>query len=127
MTEQNGVTFSGVAPAATISKLLPANLAAPMKAAGAPISSAFHVGLAIAYSATARQERPVEIYGRDSPEKAGLPGRWHGRVILTLGEHWIEVEEPIARVRPQCLGQYNFDMTAFQQKLTDMRQISHLE
>lgn len=123
MAEQYGTTINGVAPAATISKLLPPNLAAPIRAAGAPISSAFHVGLAIAYSATAQQKRVVELYGRDDAKKAASPGRWNGRVIMTLGDRWTELEEPLASMRPQWFGQYNADMTVFQQRLTDMRSL----
>ncbi|KAI8931176.1 hypothetical protein NX059_011528 [Plenodomus lindquistii] len=119
--EQHGITINGVAPAATVSKLLPSELAVPIKTAGGPISSAYHVGLAIAYSATARQQRAVELYGRDDASKAASPGRWNGRVIMTLGDRWTELEEPIASLRPNWFGQYNADMTAFQQRLTDMR------
>ncbi|RJE22733.1 short chain dehydrogenase [Aspergillus sclerotialis] len=106
-------TINGVAPAATISKLLPGNLAAPIKAAGAPISSAFHVGLAVVYAAVAQQMRSVEMYGRDDPAKAASPGRWNGRVIVTLvtgGPRWrsrLQLRAGsglgnITRRRPQC-------------------------
>ncbi|KAE8378308.1 short chain dehydrogenase reductase [Aspergillus bertholletiae] len=121
MAEINGATINGVAPAATISKLLPANLAAPIKAAGAPISSSYHTGLAVVYSAVAQQARSVELYGRDDPAKIALPGRWNGRVIVTLGDRWTEVEEPIASLRQEWFGEYNTEQTALQQKLTDLR------
>lgn len=121
MADIYGATINGVAPAATISKLLPVNLAAAIQAAGAPISSAFHVGLAIVYSAIAQQENFVEPYGRDDPAKVSAPGRWNGRVIMTLGDQWTELEEPIALLRPQWLGVYNTEKTAWQQKLTDLR------
>ncbi|KAE8143179.1 short chain dehydrogenase reductase [Aspergillus pseudotamarii] len=121
MAEVYGATVNGVAPAATISKLLPGNLALPIKAAGAPISSSFHAGLAVAFSAVAQQARSVELYGRDDPAKVALPGRWNGRVIVTLGDRWTEVEEPIATLRSQWFGEYNTEQTALQQKLTDLR------
>jgi hypothetical protein len=123
MAEIYGATINGVAPAATISKLLPGNLAAPIKSAGAPISSAFHVGLAVAYAAVARQARSVELYGRDDPIKVASPGRWNGRVIVTLGDTWTEVEESIAGARPHWFGEYNTEKTALQQKLTDLREM----
>ncbi|KAH7349071.1 putative short chain dehydrogenase/ reductase [Pyrenochaeta sp. MPI-SDFR-AT-0127] len=116
-----GATINAVAPAATVSKLLPADLAGPIIAAGAPVSNAHHVGLAIVFSAVAHQLGQVEAYGRDSPDKVASPGRWNGRVILTLGDRWTEVEEPIARLRPQWLGEWNAEKTIFQQRLTDMR------
>ena len=117
----NDATINAVAPAATVSKLLPPNLAAPIVAAGAPVSDAHHVGLAVAYSATATQPRAVEAYGRDNAAELEKPGRWNGRVILTLGDRWTEVEEEVARLRPTWLGAWNDEMTGFQQKLTDMR------
>ncbi|CAG8952970.1 hypothetical protein HYFRA_00003160 [Hymenoscyphus fraxineus] len=123
MADIYGATINGVAPAATISKLLPANLAAPIQAAGAPISSAFHAGLAIVYSATAQQKKEVELYGKDDPARTLTPGRWNGRVILTLGDHWTELEEPVASLRPQWMGEYNTEKTSWQQKLTDMREL----
>ncbi|PIG85952.1 hypothetical protein AARAC_004475, partial [Aspergillus arachidicola] len=99
MVEVYGATVNGVAQAATTSKLLPGNLALPIKAAGAPISGSFHAGLAVSFAAVARQARSVELYGRDDPAKIASPGRWNGRVILTLGDRWTEVEEPIAALR----------------------------
>ncbi|KAK1638011.1 hypothetical protein BDP81DRAFT_515426 [Colletotrichum phormii] len=116
-----GATINGVAPAATITRLLPGNLAAPIMAAGAPVSTARHVGLAVAYSATASQARQVEGYGRDSPAQIQSPGRWNGRVIITLGDAWTEIEEPMARLRWAWFGEENTRLTAFQQVLTDMR------
>ncbi|KAK2017790.1 short chain dehydrogenase reductase [Colletotrichum eremochloae] len=116
-----GAVINGVAPAATISKLLPGNLAAPIIQAGAPVSSAFHVGLAVVFSATAMQDHQVEAYGRDDPAEVQSRGRWNGRVIVTLGDRWTEVEEPTASLRCQWFGEWPTEMTAFQQKLTDTR------
>ena len=116
-----GATINAVAPAATITKLLPKDLAKPIIAAGAPVSSAHHVRLAIAFSAVASQPHQVEGYGKDTPEAIGCQGRWNGRVILTLGDKWTELEEPIADLRQQWFGKWNTDMTTFQQRLTDMR------
>ena len=117
----HGATINIVAPAATVTRLLPANLAAPIIAAGAPVSSAEHVGLALVYSATASQNNQTESYGRDTHEMVNAKGRWNGRAILTLGETWTEVEEPLAKLRPQWLGRYQTEKTAWQQVLTDQR------
>lgn len=116
-----GATINAVAPAATITKLLPKDLAKPIMAAGAPVSSAHHVALAVAYSAVASQPRQVESYGRDPEGIVNSRGRWNGRCILTLGDQWTEMEEPISSLRKQWFGEYNTEMTAFQQKLTDTR------
>ncbi|KAI5203351.1 hypothetical protein E4T39_04198 [Aureobasidium subglaciale] len=117
----HGATINTVAPAATITRLLPANLAAPIIQAGAPVSSAEHVGLAVAFSAVGYQDTQVEGYGRDTSEMISSRGRWNGRTILTLGDTWTEVEQPLATLRPQWFGDYTTKMTAFQQSLTDMR------
>ncbi|TQN65039.1 Short-chain dehydrogenase/reductase ATR7, partial [Colletotrichum shisoi] len=114
-----GAVINGVAPAATISKLLPGTLAAQIIQAGAPVSSAFHVGLAVVFSATATQDHQVEAYGRDDPAEVQSGGRWNGRVIVSLGDRWTEVEEPTASLRPQWFGEWPTEMTAFQQTIID--------
>lgn len=119
----HGATINAVAPAATISRLLPKDLAKPIMDAGAPVSSAHHAGLAIAYSATARQDRQVEGYGKDTDAMIGNGGPWNGRVILTLGDTYTEMEEAIASLRTEWMGRYPAEMTSFQQKLTDTREI----
>lgn len=116
----HGITINSVAPAATITKLLPQNLAKPLMAAGLPVSSADFVGLAIVYSATAQQQRSVEPYGKDAAED--VPGRWNGRTILTLGDTYTELEEPVARLRAQWFGEENTTLTRMQQKATDFRE-----
>ncbi|KAJ4349459.1 uncharacterized protein N0V89_008074 [Didymosphaeria variabile] len=120
----HGATINAVAPAATISRLLPKDLAKPIMEAGAPVSNAHHAGLAIAYSATAKQARQVEGYGKDTDEMISSKGPWNGRVILTLGDTYTELEEPIASLRTKWLGPYATEMTAFQQTLTDTRGIA---
>ena len=52
LPHSHGATVNTVAPAVTITRLLPSDLAAPIIAAGAPVSSAEHVALAIAHSLT---------------------------------------------------------------------------
>ncbi|KAI3337965.1 short chain dehydrogenase reductase [Ustulina deusta] len=114
------ITINCVAPAATITKLLPANLAGPMAAAGLPVSSAEFVGRALVYSATARQSERVENYGKDTPSTDG-PGRWNGRTIMTLAEDYIELEQPHAALKPFWLGWRSMDLTKKQQAATDFR------
>lgn len=116
----DNVTINCVAPAATITRLLPQNLATPLLAAGLPVSSAYFVGLAVVFSAVAKQERQVEAYGKD--EGVEVAGRWNGRTILTLGDSYTELEEPIASLRPQWFGKRNTELTRAQQMATDFRQ-----
>ncbi|OAA35824.1 short chain dehydrogenase reductase [Beauveria brongniartii RCEF 3172] len=116
-----GITINAVAPAATITNLLPAHLAAPIIAAGLPISTAEFVGLALVYSATAMQPGCVELYGQDDPELLSTSSRWHGRTILTLGDAYTELEGPIAALRPQWFGKRNTELTRSQQASTDFR------
>lgn len=116
---RDDITINAVAPAATITKLLPQHLAAPIVAAGLPVSSAHMVGLAVAYSATATEKRRVEPYGKD-PD-TDRPGRWNGRTILTLGDDYTELEEPIAKLREEWFGRKNTRLTRMQQSATDFR------
>lgn len=114
-----GISINSVAPAATITKLLPQNLATPLMAAGLPVSTAEHVGLAVVYSAVAGQSQYVEPYGKDNDREGA--GKWNGRTILTLGDTYTELEESIARLRPQWFGQKNTELTRLQQAATDFR------
>ncbi|KAK4983976.1 hypothetical protein LTR50_006886 [Elasticomyces elasticus] len=117
----DNITINGVAPAATITKLLPGHLAQPIIAQGLPVSSADFVGLALVYSATAQQSRRVEAYGKEKDFENATPGRWHGRVILTLGDQYTEVEEPFSDSRSDWLGKKNLELTRLQQAATDFR------
>ncbi|KAL4978761.1 short chain dehydrogenase reductase [Aspergillus desertorum] len=121
VTVQDNITINGVAPAATITSLLPAHLAAPIIAQGLPVSSAHFVGLALVYSATASQSRRVEVYGKETEVQKWTTGRWNGRVILTLGETYTELEEPIADLRAFWFGRENLELTRKQQAATDFR------
>lgn len=117
----HNITINCVTPAVTITPLMPRQYLEPIVAAGLPASSPEHVGLAIVYSVTARQNRQVESYGKDSNENT--PGRWNGRTIFTLGDTYTELEESIASLRPQWFGQENTQLTRLQQIITDFRQI----
>lgn len=77
------------------------------------------VGLAVVYSAVANQDRRVEDYGRDM-EGPGS-GKWNGRVILTLGDRYTELEEGIASTRDLWFGKENTRLTRAQQTATDFR------
>lgn len=69
-----------------------------------PISTADHVGLALVYSAIAKQSRRVEQYGQQKNDTEDRDeSRWNGRVIVTSGERYMEVEEPLAEARPMWL------------------------
>ncbi|KAG8162672.1 hypothetical protein KVR01_007150 [Diaporthe batatas] len=117
----SGITINAVAPAATITGLLPADLAAPIMAAGLPVSTAHFVGLAVAYSAVASEPDKVEAYGKDSAEWKQSSGRWNGRTILTLGQRYTELEGPISDCRDKWFGQDNLRETKLQQAATDFR------
>lgn len=94
-------------------------------AAGLPVSSAYFVGLAVVYSAVAKQDRQVEAYGKD--KGVDTPGRWNGRTILTLGDGYTELEEPIASLRPQWFGKQNTELTRAQQIATDLRSLASVD
>ncbi|KFA81546.1 hypothetical protein S40288_09060 [Stachybotrys chartarum IBT 40288] len=82
----DGIIINGIAPAATLTGLLPPHLAAPIRAQGLPISSPHFVGLALVYAATAYQDRRVEVYGKEGENSKYRRESWNGRMILTLGE-----------------------------------------
>ena len=116
---RDNISINAVAPAATMTKLLPENLATPLMAAGLPVSSAHCVGLAVVYSALASQKERVEDYGKD--EAGTGAGKWCGRTILTLGEEYTELEEGISRLKAQWFGDKNLKLTRMQQTATDFR------
>ncbi|ROW15366.1 hypothetical protein VPNG_02263 [Cytospora leucostoma] len=118
---KDNITINGIAPGATITRLLPGHLAAPIMKQGLPVSSSHFVGLALVHSATARQSRMVEAYGKEEPVDVWEEGRWNGRVILTLGETYTELEEAIADLRPFWFGRENTRLTHRQQAATDSR------
>ncbi|KAK2616581.1 hypothetical protein QQS21_000404 [Conoideocrella luteorostrata] len=119
-----GITINAVAPAATITALLPGHLATPIMAAGLPVSSAEFVGLALVYSSVAKQNGLVELYGKDSEDLPSQPSRWNGRTILTLGDKYTELEGPLSALRSQWFGKSNMDLTRRQQTATDFRDIA---
>lgn len=56
------------------------------------------------YSATAKQSRRVEEYGQPKNDaEKNYESRWNGRVIVTSGERYMEVEESLAEARPMWL------------------------
>ncbi|KAI8953273.1 short chain dehydrogenase reductase [Xylaria longipes] len=116
---RDGITINAVAPAATLTQLLPAHLAAPILAMGLPVSTSEFVGRALVYSATATQERLVEVYGKQEETQLWTGGRWNGRVILTLGDTYTELEEAISDLRPFWFGRENLRLTRIQQAATD--------
>ncbi|KAI2631793.1 short chain dehydrogenase reductase [Xylaria nigripes] len=126
-TAQPNITLNGVAPAATITGLLNSELAGPILAKKLPISSAHFVGLALVYAATATQDRRVEVYGRETEahDKWRNGQRWNGRVLLTLGDKYTEIEEPLSDLRPFWFGRDNLAWTRLQQKATDFRGTCH--
>ena len=110
-----------MAPAATYTPLIPQKFIDPIVAANLPVNAAHDVGLALAYSATAKQPRRIEAYGKENDADNIREGRWNGRVILTLGNRYTELEGPLAELRPFWLGRENEKMTRAQQAETDFR------
>ncbi|KAL4904875.1 hypothetical protein BDW74DRAFT_178447 [Aspergillus multicolor] len=121
---QDSITINGVAPAATVTSLLPPHLAAPIMAAGLPVSTAHFVGLALLYSATATQARKVEVYGKEEDKDLYREERWNCRVTLTLGDSYTELEEGISDLRPWWFGRGNLGCTRMQKTATDCRESS---
>lgn len=74
------------------------------------------------YSAVAMQNRRVQTYGKDKKEDLWKQERWNGRVILTLGDSYTELEEPLADLSSFWMGHENRALTQLQQAATDFRQ-----
>lgn len=119
----DGITINSVAPSATLTKFIPAHLVEPVKASGAAVSSPHEAAVALIYSATAKEPRRVEAYGKDVDAEDDRERRWNGRVILVLGDRYTEVEEPYANVRSSWLGRENARMYRVQQTVTDTRSL----
>ena len=117
------ITINGVAPAATRTALLNPEFLEPIVRAGLPLSTAHHVGLALVYSATAREKRKVALYGRDRDDTLRTAGRWNGRIIFTLKDTYTELEEGLADMTPDWFGKENQRLTVLQQALTDFRKL----
>ncbi|KAI0391318.1 short chain dehydrogenase reductase [Xylariaceae sp. FL0594] len=123
VTIRDNITINGVAPAPTDTIMLPGKLASAFASHDVPLSTPEHVALALVYSATARQDRKVETYGKEPREDVFKKGeRWNGRVIMAFGDRFAELEEPIADLKPFWLGSENDRWLRDQQAATDFRE-----
>ncbi|KAK9770015.1 hypothetical protein SCAR479_13340 [Seiridium cardinale] len=118
---REGITINGVAPSMAATALLPKYLEEAMSVQGLPVSSAYVPGLALVFAATASQERRVGSYGKETEKEVWGKERWNGRIILTLGDSFSELEETIADLQPFWFGLDNFKHARRQQAATDMR------
>ncbi|KAL4936870.1 hypothetical protein BDV06DRAFT_232952 [Aspergillus oleicola] len=116
-----GITINGVAPSMTSTSLLPRYLEDAMRTNGIPISDVRIPALALIYSAIAIEKRRVEAYGREKEAGKWVTGRWNGRIIMTLGDEYAELEEPISDLRPFWFGPEVFERARLQQAATDFR------
>ena len=71
------------------------------------------------WSALGTETRKVEVYGKANDTQISKSGRWNGRVIMTLGDTYTELEEPLADLREQWFGKRNLEFTRLQQAATD--------
>ncbi|KAL9082585.1 MAG: hypothetical protein Q9159_006306 [Coniocarpon cinnabarinum] len=116
-----GITINAVAPAATLTPLLPEGLVRPLLDAGLPVSTPEHVAKALIFSATAKQSTSVSLYGKEADQPRSAQTPWNGRVIYTTGDTYTEVEENLEDTKPGWLGATNVDLLQRQQRLTDAR------
>ncbi|KAG7409477.1 Short-chain dehydrogenase/reductase ATR7 [Fusarium oxysporum f. sp. rapae] len=71
-------------------------------ATGLRASWAEFVDYALVYSGTAKQNRRIEDYGKDTSATSGK-GRWTIQTILTLSSRYTELEEQYAEIRRSWL------------------------
>ncbi|KAI1499288.1 NAD(P)-binding protein [Biscogniauxia marginata] len=118
---KDNITINAVAPSGTLTPSMAPELYEPMIRQGVVMSTPDVVGLALVYSATARENRMVDLYGKDKQSDLWTEGRWNGRCILTLGDTYTEIEEPTADLKPFWFGRDNVRLTRLQQAATDFR------
>ncbi|KAI8945471.1 short chain dehydrogenase reductase [Xylaria longipes] len=117
----DNITINAVAPCGTDTPSMVPEFLKSMNDLGLPVSDSETVGLALVYSATAHQDRIVDLYGKDQQEDLWKKGRWNGRCILTLGDTYTEIEEPTADLKPFWFGRDNVKLVRRQQAATDFR------
>ncbi|KAI1132467.1 NAD(P)-binding protein [Nemania abortiva] len=117
----DNITINAVAPCGTDTPSMVPEFLKSMNALSLPVSGPEVVGLALVYSATAHQDRTVDLYGKDNQEDLWKKGRWNGRCILTLGDTYTEIEEPTADLKPFWFGRENVQLVRRQQAATDFR------
>ncbi|ROV87859.1 hypothetical protein VSDG_09544 [Cytospora chrysosperma] len=118
--QKDDITINGVAPGATVSRMVPFRPVIAWMKHDLPLSKAEDVALALVYSATARQARRVETYGDEPDTALMVEGRWNGRVIQVLGEKFREIEQPLVDSRAVWLGEEFERLTKIQQSATDV-------
>lgn len=104
--------------------MLPWSYAVPMLQAGVVVCTAEDVAKALLYSATAQETRRVEVYGKEAQSELAKPGRWNGRVILQLGDRYLELEEGLSDFRDSgsWIGPEHLKSIKKSQALTDWRE-----
>ena len=120
------ITINAVAPGVTSTSLIADHFLDIYRANDLAVSTPYSVGLALAYSATAKQSRRVEAYGKERQEENLCEGRWNGRVILVVGDRYTELEEPLVDIRPNWFGVDNEEWARAQQAALDCRDHPHI-
>ncbi|KAG0634623.1 hypothetical protein HOY80DRAFT_866101, partial [Tuber brumale] len=98
------ITINAVAPGVTSTQLV-SSFKPAFAAKNEPMSTPHEVGLAIVYSAVAREQSRIPIPGT-SPKDAvnRQSGRWNGRMIHTLNGTFTETEEPFLALKNMWVG-----------------------
>lgn len=110
-----------MAPGATATPLISQGFLDPIIEARLPVSTADFVGLALVYSATAQETHRIDAYGKEKDSDNPRVSRWNGRIIMTLGDCYTELEGPLRELRPVWLGKENDKLIKAQQAETDFR------
>jgi hypothetical protein len=115
---RDGITINGVAVFVAVCRLVPLEVGLTFMENGIPFSEAKDVALALAYSATARQSRGVEVEGNAPRESLQKEGRWNGRVIQVMGDKYREVEESLMDLRDNWFGEQFAEWLRRQREIT---------
>ena len=115
---REGISLNAVAPCPTLTNALPLDFISAFEGTEVPVSDPHDIGLALVYSATATEERPVEQAMEGETLHVTSNGKWNGRMIWVCGKKYTEVEETFAQARPKWLGEENDGVLRKQQQLT---------
>ncbi|KAI0141746.1 NAD(P)-binding protein [Xylariaceae sp. FL1272] len=118
---KDNITINAVAPSGTETPSMVPEFYRSMVDIGGPVSKPHIVGLALVYSAIAREVKMVDLYDKDNQSDLWVEGRWNGRCILTLSDKYTEIEQSTSDLKPYWFGQENVRITRRQQAATDDR------
>ncbi|RPB05632.1 NAD(P)-binding protein [Choiromyces venosus 120613-1] len=111
------ITINAVAPGVTSTQIV-SSFEAVFAAKNEPMGTPHEAGLAIVYSAVAREKSRIPATGTTTEDAVNKQsGRWNGRMIYTLKGMFTETEEPFLALKNQWVGEKAFQEMKTQELL----------